>query len=65
MIVDAHVHLLPERLAAKIRRFFEDRGRARMPYPYAPEAARRHRRRGDRPVLEPPVCSPRRRRRPL
>jgi predicted TIM-barrel fold metal-dependent hydrolase len=42
MIVDAHVHLLPERLAAKIRRFFEDRGAPRMPYPYAPEAARRH-----------------------
>jgi predicted TIM-barrel fold metal-dependent hydrolase len=42
MIVDAHVHLLPERLAAKIRRFFEDRGAPAMPYPYAPEAARRH-----------------------
>ena len=42
MIVDAHVHLLPERLAAKIRRFFEDRGAPEMPYPYAPEAARRH-----------------------
>ena len=42
MIVDAHVHLLPERLAAKIRRFFEERGAPRMPYPYAPEAARRH-----------------------
>ena len=35
-IVDAHVHLLPERLAAK------ERGAPRMPYPYAPEAARRH-----------------------
>jgi predicted TIM-barrel fold metal-dependent hydrolase len=42
MIVDAHVHLLPERLAAKIRRFFEERGAPAMPYPYAPEAARRH-----------------------
>jgi uncharacterized protein len=42
MIVDAHVHLLPERLAAKIRRFFEERGAPEMPYPYAPEAARRH-----------------------
>jgi predicted TIM-barrel fold metal-dependent hydrolase len=42
MIVDAHVHLLPERLAAKIRRFFEERGAPRMPYPYSPEAARRH-----------------------
>ncbi len=40
MIVDAHVHLLPERLAAKIRRFFEDRGAPAMPYPYAPRAAR-------------------------
>jgi uncharacterized protein len=42
MIVDAHVHLLPERLAAKIRRFFVERGAPRMPYPHAPEAARRH-----------------------
>jgi len=42
MIVDAHVHLLPERMAAKIRRFFEERGAPPMPYPYAPEAARRH-----------------------
>ncbi len=42
MIVDAHVHLLPERLAAKIRRFFEDRGAPPMPYPYAPGAAREH-----------------------
>jgi predicted TIM-barrel fold metal-dependent hydrolase len=42
MIVDAHVHLLPERLAAKIRRFFEERGAPAMPYAYAPEAARRH-----------------------
>lgn len=40
MIVDAHVHLLPERLAAKIRRFFEDRGAPRLLYPYAPAAAR-------------------------
>ncbi len=40
MIVDAHVHLLPERLASKIRRFFEDRGAPVMPYPYAPRAAR-------------------------
>ena len=40
MIVDAHVHLLPERLASKIRRFFEDRGAPAMPYPYAPRAAR-------------------------
>ena len=36
MIVDAHVHLLPERLASKIRRFFEERGAPPMPYPYAP-----------------------------
>jgi predicted TIM-barrel fold metal-dependent hydrolase len=40
MIVDAHAHLLPERLAAKIRRFFEERGAPAMPYPYAPGAAR-------------------------
>ncbi|MDQ2871236.1 MAG: amidohydrolase [Acidobacteriota bacterium] len=41
MIIDSHVHLLPERLAAKIRRFFEERGSPRLLYPYAPEAARR------------------------
>ena len=40
MIVDSHVHLLPERLAAKIRRFFEDRGAPRLLYPYAAQAAR-------------------------
>ena len=40
MIVDAHVHLLPDRLAAKIRRFFEKRGAPAMPYPYAFAAAR-------------------------
>ncbi len=40
MIVDAHVHLLPERLASKIRRFFEERGAPAMPYPYEPRAAR-------------------------
>lgn len=40
MIIDSHVHLLPERLAAKIRRFFEERGSPRLLYPYAPEAAR-------------------------
>lgn len=40
MIVDAHTHLLPLRLAAKIRRFFEERASPRMPYPYAPERAR-------------------------
>src|SRR5438552_255930 len=39
-IVDAHAHLLPDRLAAKIRRFFEERGAPRMPYPHAPLAAR-------------------------
>ena len=42
MIVDAHVHLLPERLAAKIRKFFEERRAPRMPYPHAPQEARRH-----------------------
>jgi predicted TIM-barrel fold metal-dependent hydrolase len=40
VITDSHVHLLPERLAAKIRRFFEDRGAPRMPYPFAPFACR-------------------------
>lgn len=40
MIVDSHVHLLPERLASKIRRFFVERGAPPMPYPHAPEAAR-------------------------
>ena len=40
MIVDAHVHLLPERLAAKIRRFFEMRQAPRLIYPYEPAAAR-------------------------
>ncbi len=39
-ITDAHVHLLPERLAAKIRRFFVERAAPEMPYPHAPEAAR-------------------------
>jgi len=40
MIVDAHVHLLPERLAAKIRRFFEIRQAPPLIYPYEPAAAR-------------------------
>ncbi|MEP6767322.1 MAG: amidohydrolase family protein [Acidobacteriota bacterium] len=40
MIVDSHVHLLPERLAARIRTFFEVRGSPRLIYPYAPDAAR-------------------------
>jgi predicted TIM-barrel fold metal-dependent hydrolase len=40
MLVDAHVHLLPERLAAKIRRFFEMRQAPRLIYPYEPAAAR-------------------------
>jgi len=39
-IVDSHVHLLPERLAAKIRRFFEQRGAPPLLYPYPPEDAR-------------------------
>lgn len=39
-IVDSHVHLLPERLAAKIRGFFEERGAPRLLYPYAPQPAR-------------------------
>ncbi len=41
-IVDAHVHLLPERLAAKIRKFFVDRGAPAMPYSHAAQEARRH-----------------------
>jgi predicted TIM-barrel fold metal-dependent hydrolase len=41
VIVDSHVHLLPERLAAKIRRFFVERGAPQMPYPYPPDEARR------------------------
>jgi predicted TIM-barrel fold metal-dependent hydrolase len=40
VIIDSHVHLLPERLGAKIRRFFEERGAPEMPYPYAPQAVR-------------------------
>ena len=40
MLVDAHVHLLPERLAAKIRRFFEARRSPPLIYPYEPQAAR-------------------------
>ena len=40
MLVDAHVHLLPEKLAAAIRRFFEGRGAPRLLYPYEPSAAR-------------------------
>ncbi|HEY6930589.1 MAG TPA: amidohydrolase, partial [Thermoanaerobaculia bacterium] len=40
MIVDAHVHLLPERLAAKIRRFFEIHEAPPLIYPYAPDSAR-------------------------
>jgi predicted TIM-barrel fold metal-dependent hydrolase len=39
MIIDSHVHLLPERLAAKIRKFFEDRGSPRLLYPYECKAA--------------------------
>jgi len=40
MIVDSHVHLLPERLGAKIRQFFVERNAPAMPYPYQPERAR-------------------------
>jgi predicted TIM-barrel fold metal-dependent hydrolase len=40
VIVDSHVHLLPERLAAAIRKFFVERGAPRLLYPYAPGAAR-------------------------
>ena len=39
-VVDAHVHLLPERLAAKIRRFFEMRKAPPLIYPYEPALAR-------------------------
>jgi uncharacterized protein len=45
MITDSHVHLLPDRLAAKIRKFFVDRGAPRFPYPYEHEAALRELRR--------------------
>ncbi len=38
-ITDSHVHLLPERLAAKIRKFFVDRGSPQLLYPYEREAA--------------------------
>lgn len=41
MIIDAHTHLLPERLAAAIRRFFVERGAPEMLYPYEPHAARK------------------------
>jgi predicted TIM-barrel fold metal-dependent hydrolase len=43
MIVDAHTHLLPERLGAAIRRFFAERvtgGVDQMVYPFEPVAAR-------------------------
>jgi uncharacterized protein len=40
MLIDSHVHLLPGRLAAKIRRFFEMRQAPRLIYPYEPAAAR-------------------------
>jgi predicted TIM-barrel fold metal-dependent hydrolase len=40
MIVDSHVHLLPERLAARIRQFFVERGAPTLVYPYAPAEAR-------------------------
>ena len=40
MIVDAHVHMLPQRLAARIRQFFEERGAPRMPYSYVAEEVR-------------------------
>ena len=33
MIVDSHTHLLPDRLAAAIRRFFADRGLDDFSYP--------------------------------
>jgi predicted TIM-barrel fold metal-dependent hydrolase len=40
VLVDAHVHLLPERLAAAIRRFFESRGAPKLLYPPDPSGAR-------------------------
>jgi predicted TIM-barrel fold metal-dependent hydrolase len=40
VLVDAHVHLLPERLASKIRRFFEMSHSPRLIYPHEPGAAR-------------------------
>lgn len=38
MLVDAHTHLLPDRLAAAIRRFFADAGAPPMAYPTEPRA---------------------------
>ncbi len=40
MLVDAHVHLLPDRLGAAIRRFFPPEITARFVYPHDPSAAR-------------------------
>src|SRR5262245_3490769 len=40
MIVDSHVHLLPERLAAAIRAFFEKHMPDAMLYPWQLEPAR-------------------------
>ena len=40
MIVDAHTHLLPDRLAARIRKFFVDRGAPELVYPHGAQDAR-------------------------
>lgn len=40
-IVDAHVHLLPDRLSAAIRRFFPEPVATAMLYPHEPAAARK------------------------
>lgn len=40
MIVDAHTHLLPDRLAAKIRQFFVDRAAPSLLYPWEHVLAR-------------------------
>src|SRR5438874_2688321 len=40
MIVDAHTHLLPDRLAARIRKFFVERGAPELVYPHGAQDAR-------------------------
>ncbi len=41
MIVDSHVHLLPDRLSARIRQFFVERGAPEMLYPHDAFEARK------------------------
>lgn len=42
MLVDAHVHLLPDRLATAIRRFFDERIATDLCYPHDHVSAREH-----------------------